>query len=345
VKAAVLKQANDLSYESVPDPVLQPGDMLLKVKATTICGTDIRILRGKKTAGVRYPSILGHEFSGEVVDNGGHPQFQVGQAVTVCPAFACGACYYCKQNAENLCRNLTAMGYEIDGAFAEFVRIPASGVLSGNVFSLPAELSFEKAALAEPLACVLNGQDQAGIKADDVVVVLGAGPIGILHVKLARLAGAKRIIVSQTSELRRKAAFNAGADDVINPLDVDIVKKVRQMTDGAGADVAICAIGKPGLANDAIHMVRPRGHVNLFAGFSKDETANLDVNAIHYNELIVTGAFGLTRYQFKQALHMIASGQIEVDSILTHHFDLFDIAQALAAAEQGIAIKVVVAGT
>jgi L-iditol 2-dehydrogenase len=342
MKAAVLNAIDDMRYGVVADPALQPGDLLIKVRAATICGTDIRILRGRKTAGIRYPSILGHEFAGEVVETGGHSQFEVGQAVTVCPAFACGACDCCTRGAENLCRNLTAMGYEIDGAFAEYVRIPASGVAAGNVFPLPAGTSFEQAALAEPLACVINGQERAGIKAGDTVAILGAGPIGLLHVKLARLSGATRIIVSQTSAARRLAALAAGADEVINPREENVVERTREITGGAAVDVAICAIGKPELANDAIHMVGPRGRVNLFAGFSKGEQALLDVNAVHYGELTVTGAFGLTRSQFQRALHLIGSRQIEVETMLTHRFGLADIPLAMETAEQGSAIKVAI---
>jgi L-iditol 2-dehydrogenase len=342
VKAAVLRDINHISYETVAEPVLRRGDLMLKVRAATVCGTDIRILRGKKTAGIRYPSILGHEFAGEVVDTGGHDTFHVGQAVTVCPAFACGACEACKRGAENLCSNLVAMGYEVDGAFAEYVRIPAIGVAAGNVLPLPENTTFEQAALAEPLACVLNGQERAEVGSGDIVCILGAGPIGLLHVKLARHAGAKKIIVSQTSAIRREAALAAGADAVIDPRAVDVVEEVKQMTNGAGADVAICAIGKPELANDAIRMVRPGGRVNLFAGFSKGVTADLDVNSIHYNELVVTGAFGLTRLQFRRALQLIANGGVEVQSMLTHRYGLSEMRQALEMAEQGSAIKVVI---
>ena len=342
MKAGVLNKVDDLSVRVVDRPALLPGDMLVKVKAATICGTDIRILRGKKTAGIRYPSILGHEFAGEVADTGGHAQFHLGQPVTACPAFACGHCDSCLRGSENLCRNLKAMGYEIDGAFAEYVRIPAHGVASGNVFAIPEGTSFASAALAEPLACVINGQQQVGMKPGDVVVILGAGPIGLLHIKLARLSGASRIIVSQTSALRRNAALAAGADHVINPSEEDVVERVRQLNGGRGADVAICAIGKPDLANDAIRMVRARGRVNLFAGFSKDVTADLDVNVIHYNELVVTGAFGLTRLQFRQALDYISSRQIEVGSLLTHRFKLENISQALQMAEQSSTLKVAI---
>lgn len=342
MKAAVLTAVDNIVYTTAPDPALQSGDLLLKVKAATVCGTDIRILRGRKTAGIRYPSIIGHEFAGEVVETGGHSQFSVGQSVAVCPAFACGKCDLCRAGAENLCSNLVAMGYEIDGAFAEYVRIPAQGVQSGNVFSVPDGTPPEMIALAEPLACVINGQEQVNIRPGDTVVVLGAGPIGILHVKLARLAGAARVIVSQRSALRRDAALAAGADLVIDPLAEDIIARVKRETGGHGADVAICAIGVLSLANDAIRMVRPRGRVNLFAGFVPGAMAELDVNAIHYKELAVTGAFGLTRAQYRRALDLITTGQIELASMLTHRFPLHDIAEAMGVAESGTAIKVAI---
>jgi L-iditol 2-dehydrogenase len=342
MKAGVLRNVDDLSYMSVADPQLSRGDLLIKVKAATVCGTDIRILRGKKTAGIRYPSILGHEFSGEIVDTGGHKQFSVGQAVCVCPQFACGHCDYCKRGAENLCTNMTAMGYEIDGAFAEYVRIPARGVETGNVFSIPEGMSFETAALAEPLACVMNGQERVGVAMGDTVAILGAGPIGILHIKLARFAGARKIIVSEPSEARRAVALQEGADIVVDPTKENLEAIVRDATAGLGADVAIVAIGVPSLANDAIRLVRNRGRVSLFAGFNKGTQAELDVNAIHYNEVIVTGAFGLTRILFERTLSLIASGGLKLESLLTHRFKLAEIETAIKVAEQGSAIKVAI---
>jgi L-iditol 2-dehydrogenase len=341
MKAGVLRSVNDVSYTTIADPNLAAGDMLLKMKAATVCGTDIRILRGKKTSGIRYPSVLGHEFAGVVADSG-KSKFAVGQSVCVCPQFACGHCEYCIRGAENLCRNMTAMGYEIDGAFAEYVRIPASGVKSGNVFAVPEGLSFEEAALAEPLACVMNGQERVRLKMGDCVAILGAGPIGILHIKLARLSGARLIIVSEPNSLRRAAALKAGADQVVDPSTEDIFARVNAATGGHGVDVAIAAIGVPSLANDAIRLVCHRGRISLFAGFSKGQQAELDVNAIHYNELVVTGAFGLTRLLFERALNMIASGRLELKSLLTHRFELADIKLALDTAEQGGAIKVAV---
>lgn len=342
MKAGVLEDVNAVRFKTVADPALQQGDMLLRVKAATVCGTDIRILRGTKTAGIRYPSILGHEFAGEVMETGGNPGFHPGQAVCVCPQFACGHCESCLRGAENLCRNLTALGYQLDGAFAEYVRIPAKGVIAGNVLAMPEGLAFETASLAEPLACVMNGQELAGLRMGDVVVVLGAGPIGILHVKLARFSGARLIIVSEPNALRRQAALDAGADLVLDPAHDDLSLRVRAATDGVGADLAICAIGVPTLANDAIRLVRPRGKVSLFAGYAAGSRAELDLNAIHYNEITVTGAFSLSRLQFDRALKLIAGGALKLDALLTHRFSLQDIATALEVAEQGSAIKVAI---
>lgn len=342
MKAGVLEDVNSVSYRTVADPDLQPGDMLLKVRAATVCGTDIRILRGTKTAGIRYPSILGHEFAGEVVETGGHGGFHAGQPVCVCPQFACGHCDSCLRGAENLCRNLTALGYQLDGAFAEYVRIPAKGVIAGNVLAMPEGVAFETASLAEPLACVMNGQELAGVSMGDAVVVLGSGPIGILHLKLARFRGARLVIVSEPNPLRRQAALDAGADLVIDPASEDLAARVRAATDGHGADVAICAIGVPALANDALRLVRPRGRLSLFAGYPIGSKSELDLNAVHYNEITVTGAFGLSRLQFGRALKLVASGALKLEALLTHRFALADIAAALKVAEQGSAIKVAI---
>ncbi|NBQ38901.1 MAG: threonine dehydrogenase [Alphaproteobacteria bacterium] len=344
VKAGVLKDVNDIRFLNVADPVLEPGDMLLRVKAATVCGTDIRIYRGKKTTGIRYPSILGHEFAAEVVENGGHSQFSCDQAVVVCPQFACGHCAYCIRGAENLCRNLRAMGYEIDGAFAEYVRIPNHAVESGNVFTMPEGLSYEQASLAEPLACVMNGQSLVGVHMGDSVLILGAGPIGILHIILARQSGALKIVVSEPNPVRREAALAAGADLVFDPMKDDLKAHVMAATDGLGVDVAICAIGIPSLANDAIALVRYQGRVSLFAGFSTGERATIDVNAIHYNELMVTGAFGLTRLHFENALNLLSNRPEVFQSLITHRYSLSNISDAIATAEQGYAIKVAVSG-
>jgi L-iditol 2-dehydrogenase len=343
LKAAILHAPNHMRLDTVADPVAQPGDLILRVRAATICGTDIRIFRGRKTAGIRYPSTIGHEFSGEIIAIQGPSPFRPGQRVGVCPAIPCGHCPQCLRGLENLCPDLQAIGYEIDGAFAEFIRIPSRAVQLGNVHVLPDHVTHEEAALVEPLACVLNGQNKAELHQGDTVAILGAGPIGTLHAKLARLRGASRVIVSEPNPARREAALRAGADVVLDPSAGDLREAVRAETRGQGADVVICAIGIPALAAQAVGLSAKGGRVSLFAGFSKGETGNLDVNAIHYEEIRLTGAFGLSRKDYESVLHMIADRRIDLSDMVTHRYGLDEINTAFAIAESGAAMKVAIA--
>ncbi|MFC6487204.1 zinc-dependent dehydrogenase [Nitratireductor sp. GCM10026969] len=342
MKAAVLTAPNEIGLRTTEDPQPSPGDVLIRVRAATICGTDIRIFRGRKTAGVRYPSILGHEFAGEVIDTGGHASLKKGDRVGLCPFIACGRCHLCKRGMENLCTNGVAVGYEIDGAFAEIIRIPAQAVIAGNLRHLPDEMGFDEAALVEPLACVLNGQNKIGLSSADTVAVLGAGPIGLLHVQLARLRGAARIISSDPNAHRRTAALAGGADAVVDPTAENVVERMRAETDGRGADVVICAIGVPALARQATDLAAHGGRISLFAGFSKGELAEMDVNAIHYRELTITGAFGLSRRDYDRAFDMIASRRLDLRPLITHRYGLDRVHDAFARAESGKAIKVAI---
>ncbi len=342
MKAAILYAPNDMQFGVAGDPVPQPGDLVLRVRAATICGTDIRVYRGRKTAGIRYPSVIGHEFSGEIVATGGSAHYAQGQRVGVCPAIPCGRCAQCIRGLENLCPDLQAIGYEIDGAFAEYIRIPARAVELGNVHVLPDTVTDAAAALIEPLACVLNGQNKVAVQQGDTVVILGAGPIGTLHATLARLRGAGRVIVSEPNQTRRMAALEAGADVAIDPVAGDLRAAVRAETRGQGADVVICAIGIPALAAQAVGLAARGGRVSLFAGFTKGETGTLDINAIHYEELRVTGAFGLSRRDYADALNMVADGRIDLARMVTHQYGLTEVAAAFAMAESGAAMKVAI---
>lgn len=342
MKAAVLTAPNDLDLRIEADPSPVEGDVLIRVRAATICGTDIRIFRGKKTAGIRYPSVLGHEFAGEIIDAGGHSELSIGDRVGLCPFISCGRCHLCKTGRENLCQDGLAVGYEIDGAFAEIIRIPSQAIEAGNLRKLPDHMSYEQAALVEPLSCVMNGQNKVGLNSADTVVILGAGPIGLLHVALARLRGATRIISSDPTPHRRQAAIRAGADVAIDPTSEDATARVMEETGGRGADVVICAIGIAALARQATDMAAYGGRVSLFAGFSAGESADMDVNAIHYRELVVTGAFGLSREDYDRAFELIASGRLDLGGMITHRFGLDDIHEAFATAESGDAIKVVI---
>ena len=335
MKAAIFHKPDMMALETVADPAPQQGDLIIRMTAAAICGTDIRIYRGRKTKGVRRPSVLGHEFTGEIVDSGGHKGWKTGDRVAVCPALGCGQCRECQIGAENICASLAAFGYELDGGFAELVRVPQAFVKAGNVLRLADGVSSELAALAEPLACVINGQEVMGLKRGGSVAVLGTGPIGLLHLMLARHTGAVRVIAVQRSAHRRAAALELGADSAIPPDEAD----------GLQVDAAIVAVGSPELANLAARITRPRGKISLFAGFPAGVETPFDLNAIHYGEHSVTGAFGLTRKQFAQALELIATGALPVAKLISHRFALDDAMAAFAIAEQGSALKVVITGS
>lgn len=343
MRAAVFEGPNRMTLQEVPTPTAGPGELMVRVRAAAICGTDVRIYRGKKTKGVRTPSIIGHEFSGEVVEVGeGVQGFAPGNRVSVEPVIPCHHCAYCKTGLENVCANRTAIGYEFDGAFAEYIRIPATAVAGGHVYKFPDSLDFAQAALAEPLGCCVNGQENAQVGLGDTVVILGAGPIGLMHVQLAKAAGARRVIVSEPMEHRRAMASRLGADVVVNPTAEDLQVVVRNLTEGLGADAVILAIGVPALANQALALARKGGRVNLFAGFSVGDAPAMDVNLIHYNELLVTGTSALTRHHYEKALRLIESGVVRVAELVTHRFPLAEVEKAFEAAEGGLGIKVVI---
>ena len=342
--AAELRAPDEIVVRDLPVPELDPGDLLLKVKATTICGTDVRIYRGKKTKGVRYPSIIGHEFSGEIVQtNGDGGGFVEGDRVGVDPVVPCGFCEYCLSGMENVCANRRAIGYEFDGSFAEYVRIPKEAVIAGNVRRIADTVSWEAAALAEPLACCINGQQRVGVGVGDSVVVVGAGPIGLMHLKLAKLAGASFVLVSEVHEHRRATALTFGADRVSDPRTESVREAVATVTGGRGVDVVIVAVGHPGAAEEAITWVKKGGRVSLFAGFAPGASITIDPNSVHYNEVTVTGASALKRRDYALAMDLVASADFGIDRLVTHRFALKDITEALRLSELGASsIKVAV---
>lgn len=343
MKAALLKQIDILEYTEVETPKIEDTDLLIKVKAAAICGTDLRIYHGKKTKGIRFPSVIGHEFSGEVVEVGKKVSaFSTGDRVCVDPVLPCGGCFYCLNEMENVCQNREALGYEYDGCFAEYIRIPGKFVERGNVQRLPDGMPWESGALAEPLSCVINGQRKLNIKIGDTVVVIGAGPIGIMHLMLAKSSGATTVIVSEPNAVRRAGAAKFGADILVDPINESLEEVVLKATNSLGADVIILAIGNPRIVNDALKLARKGARISFFAGFSKGDAPAIDVNLIHYNELVIVGASSLQRRDLKTALSLIEKGSVPVAGLVTDSFPLKAINEAFLKAESGDAIKVVV---
>ncbi|MEJ7872771.1 MAG: alcohol dehydrogenase catalytic domain-containing protein, partial [Rubrobacteraceae bacterium] len=231
--AAVFRGPGELEVAEIDTPRIGPDEVLVKVGANTVCGTDVRILRGEKTRGIAHPVVLGHELAGHVAEVGENVRgYELGAPVVMAPAMACHHCFFCKRGMENLCLNKKIMGNIVDGGLAEYVRIPADAVRAGNLFVAGEDLPSEYLALAEPLACCINGQENYRVNLDDAVLIMGAGPIGLFHLRLALLAGAGTVIVSNRSEARRNFASELGAHVTVDPTSEDLWEVVAEHTDG-----------------------------------------------------------------------------------------------------------------
>ncbi|MGG3563137.1 zinc-dependent dehydrogenase [Neobacillus rhizosphaerae] len=343
MKAAVFHGPNQLKLEDVEKPEINDFEVLVKVNASAVCGTDVRIFEGKKTKGVRTPSIIGHELVGTIEEVGAQVKdFFVGDRVGVMPVIPCRKCYYCLNGRENVCANRTAIGYEFDGGFAEYVKIPITALEAGNLVSIPDHISFEEAVVAEPLACCINGQRKANVKMGDVVVVVGGGPIGLMHVQLAKIAGAKTVILSEPIAHRREKALLAGANLAVDPQNESLQDLVLSETDGLGADVVIMAIGVPFIVNSSANLLKKGGTLNLFAGFTKGVMSEIDPNVIHYNEINVNGTSALTRADYYKSMSLIAAGQINTEVLTTKGYTLDDIEQAIVDVRNGNGMKSVI---
>ncbi|MGH3088032.1 MAG: alcohol dehydrogenase catalytic domain-containing protein [Rubrobacteraceae bacterium] len=341
--AAVFDGTGVLEVREVNMPEVGAGEVLMKVGANTVCGTDLRILRGEKTAGISPPVILGHEMAGRVAEVGkGVAGFEAGVPVTITPMIPCARCFYCRRGMENVCENVRAVGYEIPGGFAEYMKVPADAIETGCLFAVREGIPFERLALAEPLSCCVYGQRRSPVEIGDVVVIMGAGAIGLFHLQLALLAGAGTVIVSQRSESRRRLASEFGAHIVVNPKSENLSEVVAEHTEGRGADVVFLCIGIPELVNESFRLARKGGRINLFAGLAGRGWSAVEANLIHYNELIVTGQTGARRVEFETALDLIVSGRIKTEKMLTHRFPLREAPKAIETAAGGAGIKVAV---
>ncbi len=341
--AAVMTAPDALEPQEIPTPSAGPGEVLVRVGANTICGTDVRILKGEKTTGVELPVVLGHELAGHVAEVGAGVQgFAEGDAVAMDPGIPCMHCPECLRGMENICRNQRIVGYSIGGGMAEYMVVPAEGIEAGCLFKSNGEVPSEQLALAEPLGCCLSGQRWLGVEVDDVVLVMGAGPIGLFHLQLAQIAGARAVIVSEPEAGRRAQAERLGAAATVDPVGGDLAAVVEEVSGGIGTDAAIIAIGVPELVNEAVQLSRAGGRVSAFAGFKGTGAGELHANLIHYKQVRLTGSSNQRRVDFASAMRLIESGRIDTASMITHRFGIGDVHEALGLVGAGDAIKIAV---
>jgi len=338
VRAAVFYGIRDLRLEDVPKPKISDNEVLIRVNASGICGTDIHIYRGEwKT---NTPIILGHEFSGVIADVGCKVKgLNIGDPVVAEPNIPCGSCYYCRMSERNyFCENLEATGVTVNGAFAEYVKIVAS-----NVYRLPKGYNLDEAALIEPLACCVRGIDQAKIKAGDTVAIIGAGPVGLILLQLALKSGASMVIQTDMEDSRLSLAKDLGADHTINVTKADPVESIKELTGGYGVDVAIEAVGKPEAITQAMRATRRGGRLVIFGVSPEDAVWKVRPFELYDKELTIKTSYR-SPYTFQRAVKIAASGRVRLKPLISHIFKLDDIHRAFEVAEKRLegAVKVLV---
>lgn len=324
-----------IELESIETPVPAPGEVLLKVLACGVCGTDVRIWKGAHRAYANASGrIPGHEIVGEVVESRASIGPAVGDVVFVAPNIGCGDCRACRSGNENLCPKTEGIGITRDGGFAEFLLVPSHLVARGNLLSLPAGVRPSVATLIEPLACVVRGQRKVAVAAGDSVAIAGAGPIGLLHVAAARRLGAARVAVAEPSAERRQAALRAGADEVYESLTALAEAE-------APPSVIITAAPVKALQVQALDVAAANGRVLYFAGLPKDDSViGFDTNILHYKELLVVGTTASTVEDCVAAAELLFSDS-SIDWMITDELGLDGFDRAVELMREGTTIKTV----
>lgn len=310
----------DVRVGELPRPEPSAGEVVVRVVATALCASDIRVYRGEKHA--RLGVVQGHEIAGTVEALGaGVVEAREGDRVSIYPVVACGECYFCAMGKRNRCLKRVTLGYDLNGGLAEYVLVPAQSVRMGHIVSLPDDVPFEIGAMSEPIACTLNSLETCQVRAGTTLVVLGAGPMGLTHVLLARALGAGKIVVSEPVAARRAAAAELGASIVLDPASDDVAVAVLDATGGLGADAVAITIGQVAAIEQGIRLARRQGYVNIFAGSPPEARLSLDPNFLHYNEIFLTGTQNATYDHFRRTVQLV--GRIPgVERLITHTFPL-----------------------
>ena len=343
MKAVVLRGIDQMAVEDLPVPEIDADSALMRVEAVCICGSDIRILHHGNPR-VHPPTITGHEAAGVLVRVGANVRnLKVGDRISIGADVPCGECDWCQNGLGNNCEINYAVGYQIPGAFAEFMKLPKLMCAEGPVTKIDDGLSYEEAALAEPLACAINGLELVNMSLGKTVVIVGLGPIGCMMIDLARIMGAEKVICIQRSRLRMEIAKQYKADLYLASAETDIVQAVLEATGRRGADVVITTCGSVEAHEQAVEMVAHRGYINLFGGLGKDaRPMSLYSNQIHYSESFLTGSHGSVPRQHKMAVKLLESGRVRVKPLITHRFPLSEIKAAFAAMESRQGMKIAV---
>lgn len=346
MKALRFHAPGDVRLEDVPEPDCGPREVKIRVRNCSTCGTDVKI-RNNGHVNITRVTTMGHEIAGEVVEVGADAQggFQVGDRVQCIAAVPCGECHECRKGWMEVCQNQTSVGYQYDGGFAEYMIVPEQVLKVDGLNRIPDNVGFDEASAAEPFACAINAQEQLGIEEGDFTVVFGAGPIGCMHIRIAR--GVHKVgqvwLVDVNAERLRMSAEAVQPDGTIDASTEDVVARVMELTDGRGADVIITATPANITQEQAISMAARQGRISFFGGLPKnDPFIKCDSNLVHYRQLHVHGANGSSPDHNKRALEYISTGQVPVKDLITRRVPLEDALSAFDIVAKGEAIKVTV---
>ena len=338
-----LEGIEKLVLREVPKPTVKEGCLLVRVRSCGICGSDIRFFKyGDRR--IKYPRIIGHEIAGEVVEIGKNVKgFVVGDRIAMANEIPCKTCYTCNKGYENLCDKVVSIGSNLDGGLSEYILLDKQVVKDGPINRIPDGISFDEAALAEPLGCVINGLEFVHLSKGDSLLVMGAGPIGCMMVNMARIMGADRIILADISDRRLEGAKEFGADYYINSSKQDLLEEIKKITDGIMVDVAVSACSSIDAHEQILNTVGKGGRINLFGGIKKDSRKLcIDSNILHYKQIYIGGSFSQTKAQHQKALEIISKGKIKTEKLITHRFGLGEIEKALAVLINQEGLKVII---
>ncbi|MCU1437209.1 MAG: alcohol dehydrogenase GroES pr otein [Naasia sp.] len=318
----------DLRLDAVEVPRPVAGEVLVKVRRSGICGTDLHIAKGTFPA-PNLPLTLGHEFSGVIAEAGHDTEpLSVDDHVVVDINVSCGRCYFCRRGQKLFCPFVSQLGVHRAGGLAEYVVVPAA-----NVYVLPPALSLENAAYVEPLACAIHGQDRIGIRSGDRVLIIGGGPMGLAHVALAKLSGASIVVVSEPDASRRLLAGQMGADVLINPFETPLGEAVAELLDGIGPDVVIEAVGSIPTYETAVEVVRRGGRILAYGAAPQTATMSLRPFDIYAKELTIVGSYAGTYDTWPRAISLLAQKRFAPELIVDSIRPLSEAVEAIRGLE------------
>jgi L-iditol 2-dehydrogenase len=323
----LLHGREDIRIERVPVPEAAPGELVVSVGAALTCGTDLKVFRrGYHARMIVPPALFGHELAGTVVQAGeGVTDFAPGDRVVALNSAPCGHCYFCERGQENLCDDLLFN----NGAYAEYIRIPAR-IVRKNMLAIPDHVSYQDAALVEPLACVMRGLEETGLRPGDTIAVIGLGPIGMMFVKMAKAVYQARVIAIGRRQAQLDRAAKMGADDlVLNEAGSDVITPVRQLTAGRGADVVVEAVGLPDVWQLAVKLLRRGGVVNFFGGCPSGTQVPVDTHLLHYSELTLKASFHHTPALIRKALDVVSRGSVSAKDFVNRVEPLANLREVL----------------